>query len=301
MNTYPTHQQTLELKYNKINAISTITQFFPVPMSPLFPSLMSLIWFVKERKWFNGSSLKQHHMKSGFPWLEAPLEDDSHILLKYHFSVACWWRVFWNCGNNRSDEPGSGHGAARGLSELGPRVTGNWRREHEEESCNPTRSLPSLFKPFFSWREPEKLLQCFTLSPACAMEELEMDEFASKSLGKDSFRRLLGLYNKEIILRLESEEGMWWSKEGGCMQKRESLDIPGTSGDHTDCTIGAENGCVLGSIVIQLLVQCVQCVLPGLPLPLCAGSPHPPPVPMWMQVLQLRNTFLEILNILFKK
>ena len=94
---------------------------------------------------------------------------------------------------------------------------------------------------------------------------------------------------------------MWWSKEGGCMQKRESLDIPGTSGDHTDCTIGAENGCVLGSIVIQLLVQCVQCVLPGLPLPLCAGSPHPPPVPMWMQVLQLRNTFLEILNILFKK
>ena len=64
------------------------------------------------------------------------------------------------------------------------------------------------------------------------------------------------------------------------MQKRESLDILGTSGDHTDCTIGAENGCVLGSIVIQLLVQCVQCVLPGLPLPLCAGSPHPPLVPM---------------------
>ena len=166
MNTHPTHHQTLELKYNKINATSTTTQFFAVPMSPLFPSLMSLIWFVKERKWFNGSSLKQHHMKSGFPWLEAPLEDDSHILLKYHFSVACWWRVFWNCGNNRSDEPGSGHGAARGLSELGPRVTGNWRRE--EESCNPTRSLPS-FLHLSSLGESQKnffnALLCLLLVP----------------------------------------------------------------------------------------------------------------------------------------
>ena len=252
MNTYPTHQQTLKLKYNKINAISTITQFFPVPMSP--PSLMSVIWFVNERKWFSGSSLKQHHMKSGFPWLEAPLEDDSHILLKYHFSVACWWRVFWNCGNNRSDEPGSGHGAARGLSELGPRVTGNWRREHEE-SCNPTTLTPILFTPFFSWREPEKtssmLYSVSCLCPGSAGNGLIRLQISGKRLISktsmslqqgDHFKTRIGRRNVMIqrgrLYAKKREFGYsghkWWS-HGLHHRSREWL----CTGLHCDTIVGA--------------------------------------------------------------
>ena len=85
MNTYPTHHQTLELKYNKINAISTITQFFPVPMSP--PSLMLVIWF--ERSGHAG------HYRTLVNQLVSFNLEQVHYTFKYHLKIfLCELKVY---------------------------------------------------------------------------------------------------------------------------------------------------------------------------------------------------------------